>query len=270
MEEVHILDKIVTAKQRELATAKVERPLADLEARIASRPAPLDFTQAIRRRRIAAIGRSPIAVIAEVKKASPSRGLLCPDFDPVRLAQDYAAGGAAAVSVLTEADHFQGSLSHLAEIKAAAGLETTPLLRKDFLFDPYQVYEARAFGADAILLIVAILDDAALAELSELANSLGMQCLVEVHDETELERAAAVSAAIIGINNRDLRTFEVDIATTERLSALVPEGHIIVSESGIKTRADIDRLGECGVDAVLVGEALVTAEDAAAALRELV
>ncbi len=257
-----ILDKIVTAKQRELAAAKVERPLADLEARSASRPAPLDFAAALRRDRI--------AVIAEVKKASPSRGLLCPDFDPVRLAQCYAAGGAAAVSVLTEVDHFQGSLSYLAEIKTAAGLEATPLLRKDFLFDPYQVYEARAFGADAILLIVAILDDGTLANLLALANSLGMQCLVEVHDETELGRALAAGVNIIGINNRDLRTFEVDIATTERLAALIPEGHTIVSESGIRTRADIDRLSECGVSAVLVGEALVTAEDAAAALRELV
>ena len=257
-----ILDEIVAAKQRELAVARMERPLADLEARIASRPGPLDFA--------AALGGGRVKIIAEVKKASPSRGLLCPDFDPVRLAQCYAAGGAAAVSVLTEVDHFQGSLSFLAEIKAAAGLEATPLLRKDFLFDPYQVYEARAFGADAILLIVAILDAAALRELSRLAVRLGMQCLVEVHDEAELERAAAVSAAIIGINNRDLRTFEVDIGTTERLSALVPEGHLIVSESGIRTRVDIDRLAECGVSAVLVGEALVTAADVAARLKELV
>ncbi len=257
-----ILDEIVAAKQRELAVARAERPLADLEARIASRAAPLDFAQAIRRNRI--------AVIAEVKKASPSRGLLCPDFDPVRLAQCYAAGGAAAVSVLTEVDHFQGSLSFLAEIKAAAGLEATPLLRKDFLFDPYQVHEARAFGADAILLIVAILDDAVLRELSALAASLDMQCLVEVHDENELERALAAGVNIIGINNRDLRTFEVDSATTEKLSALVPAGHIIVSESGIRTRADIDRLAECGVSAVLVGEALVTAADVAARLKELV
>lgn len=257
-----ILDKIVTAKQRELTVAKTERPLADLEARIASRPAPLDFAAALLCERV--------VVIAEVKKASPSRGLLCPDFDPVHLAQCYAAGGAAAVSVLTEVDHFQGSLSYLVEIRAAAGLENTPLLRKDFLFDPYQVYEARAFGADAILLIVAILDDAALAELSALANDLGMQCLVEVHDEAELERALAAGASIVGINNRDLRTFNVDIATTERLSALVPTGHTIVSESGIRTRADIDRLAEYGVSAVLVGEALVTAGDVAARLKELV
>ncbi len=263
-----ILDEIVASKRIELAAAKAKRLLADLEARIASRPAPLDFTAALRRDRV--------AVIAEVKKASPSRGLLCPDFDPVRLAQCYAAGGAAAISVLTEVDHFQGSLSYLAEIKAAAGLEATPLLRKDFLFDPYQVYEARAFGADAILLIVAILDDDTLTELSALAGRLGMQCLVEVHDETELERAAPVSApgadgaGIIGINNRDLRTFEVDIATTERLATLIPEGHTIVSESGIRTRADIDRLGKCGVSAVLVGETLVTAEDTAARLKELV
>jgi len=257
-----ILDKIVAAKRRELAVAKTTRPLADLKARIASRAVPLDFAQAI--------GRNSIAVIAEVKKASPSRGLLCPDFDPIRLAQNYAAAGAAAVSVLTEVDHFQGNLSHLTDIKAAAGLETTPLLRKDFLFDPYQVYEARAFGADAILLIVAILDDAALAGLSALADSLGMHCLVEVHDETELKRALAVGANIVGINNRDLCTFNVDIATTERLSMLVPEGHIIVSESGIRSRADINLLGECGVSAVLIGEALVTAEDVTSQLKELV
>ena len=257
-----ILDKIVAVKRRELAAARVERPLADLEARIASRPTPLDFAAALRRERV--------SVIAEVKKASPSRGLLCPDFDPVRLAQCYAAGGAAAVSVLTEVDHFQGNLSYLAEIKAATGLEETPLLRKDFLFDSYQVYEARAFGADAILLIVAILDDTAMTELSALAGSLGMQCLVEVHDQAELERALTAGVSIIGINNRDLRTFEVDITTTEKLSALIPEGYTIVSESGIHSRTDIDRLAKCGVSAVLVGEALVTAGDVAARLRELV
>jgi len=257
-----ILDKIVAAKQRELAVAKTERSLTDLEARIASRPVPLDFASALRRERV--------TVIAEVKKASPSRGLLCPDFDPVRLAQCYAAGGAAAVSVLTEVDHFQGNLSYLADIKAAVGLEKTPLLRKDFLFDSYQVYEARAFGADAILLIVAILDDAALAGLSALASSLGMQCLVEVHDQAELERALAAEVNTIGINNRDLRTFEVDITTTERLSTLIPEGHTIVSESGIHSRTDIDRLGKCGVSAVLIGEALVTADDVTARLKELV
>jgi indole-3-glycerol phosphate synthase len=263
-----ILDEIVANKRIELAAAKTERPLADLEARIASRPAPLDFSGALRRDRV--------SVIAEVKKASPSRGLLSADFDPVRLAQGYAAGGAAAVSVLTEVGHFQGNLSFLSEIKAAAGLQETPLLRKDFLFDPYQVHEARAFGADAILLIAAILEDAALAELSTLADRLGMQCLVEVHDEAELERALAAKAqgtegsVVIGINNRDLRTFNVDIATTEKLAARIPKGHTIVSESGIRSRADIDRLGSCGVSAVLVGEALVTAKDTASQLKELV
>ena len=257
-----ILDEIVTVKQRELIRAKVDGPLADLEARIAVQAAPLDFGASLRRGRV--------SVIAEVKKASPSQGLLCADFHPVQMAECYAAGGAAAVSVLTEVDHFQGKLTYLEDIKAAAGLEGTPLLRKDFMFDPYQVYEARAFGADAILLIVAILDDTALAELSALAGSLGMQCLVEVHNEAELSRALVAGADIIGINNRDLRTFEVDIATTEKLAALIPAGHTIVSESGIRSRADIDRLGEGGVSAVLIGEALVTADDVATRLKELV
>ena len=254
-----ILDRIVAAKKRELAQVRERVTLPDLERRIAGRAAPLDFAAALR--------RPGVGIIAEVKQASPSRGLLCPDFDPVRLATAYAAGGAAAVSVLTETDHFQGSVDHLAAVRAAPGLAGTPLLSKDFLFDGYQIHEARASGADAVLLIVAMLDDVQLEGMLGLASELGMQCLVEVHDAAETQRAVAVGAGIIGINNRDLNTFEVDLGTTERLRPLVPWDQIVVSESGIRDRSDVERLLGWGVDAALIGEALVTAPDVAARLR---
>jgi indole-3-glycerol phosphate synthase len=257
-----ILDDIVAAKKVGLEQDRAEVPLPELERRIDGQRAPLDFAGALR--------TSDVGVIGEIKKASPSKGLLCPDFDPVRLAGAYTAGGAAAISVLTEANYFQGTLNYLTDIRKAQGLEKMPLLRKDFLFDPYQVYESRAFGTDAILLIVAILGDRELEEMIALASRLGMACLVEVHDRAELEMAVSSGANVIGINNRDLRTFEVDIATTERLCPLIPPNRVIVSESGISRREDIDRLRACGVNAVLVGEALVTAGDAAAKLMELV
>jgi indole-3-glycerol phosphate synthase len=257
-----ILDDIVADKRKELAQAKVETPLRELEVRIYQQNAPLDFG--------GVLCNDGVSIIAEVKKASPSKGLLCPDFEPVGLARAYAEGGAAAISVLTEVSYFQGSLDYLLQIRGALGAARVPLLRKDFIFDPYQVYEARAYGADAILLIAAILEDSQLEGLIALASELGMQSLVEVHDDTELARILNGSAWIIGINNRDLRTFEVDIHTTERLRSLIPLERIVVSESGISRREDIDRLREWDVNAALIGEALVTADDVIARLRELV
>jgi indole-3-glycerol phosphate synthase len=209
-----------------------------------------------------------VGLIAEVKKASPSRGLLRSDFDPVRLATEYRDGGAAAISVLTDEKHFRGSLSDLRSVRDALP-DGPPLLRKDFLFEEYQLHEARYYGADAVLLITAILETSGLRSLIALAASLAMDALVEAHDEHELERAVAAGAKIIGINNRDLRTFHVDLATTERLAPLVPPGTTIVAESGIVTREDVRRLEMCGVHAVLIGEALVTAPDPGAKIREL-
>jgi len=255
-----ILDRIVADKREELAAAQAALPLAGLRATMRDAPTPRSFADAL---------RGPAAgLIAEVKKASPSRGLLREDFDPVALAKTYAGAGAVAISVLTDEKHFQGTLGHLAAIRQALP-DGPPLLRKDFLFDEYQLYEARLHGADAVLLITAILEPAVLAQLIAQAKSLGVDALVEVHNERELEQALAASAEIIGINNRDLRTFDVDLATTERLAPLVPAGAVIVAESGIFTRDDILRLRACGVHAVLIGEALVTALDPAAKIREL-
>ena len=255
-----ILDRIVEHKREELAAAQAATPIAELRARTAGAPALRDFAGAIR--------LPGISLIAEVKKASPSRGVLRADFDHVALAQRYAGAGAAAISVLTDEQHFQGTLSHLAAIRETLP-EGPPLLRKDFLFDEYQLYEARAHGADAILLIVAILDQDSLTDLIAEARALGMTALVEVHDELEIERALAAGATVIGVNNRDLHTFEVDLATTERLRPLIPPERTIVAESGISTRNHIRRLEACGVDAVLVGESLVTATDPGAKIREL-
>jgi indole-3-glycerol phosphate synthase len=256
-----ILDNIVAAKREELARQKGLVPLAVLQRRIASQPMPLDLAGAL------SVGG--VQLMAEVKKASPSRGLLCPDFDPVRLAGIYAANGAAAISVLTD-PRFQGELDHLARIKGVGASQNAPVLRKDFIFDPYQVYEARAAGADALLLIVAILSLEQLEELLKLSRKLRMECLVEVHDEADIGLALVAGAEVIGINNRDLRTFATDLAVTERLAPLVPRGKILVSESGISTREHVKRLGQLGVNAVLVGEALVTAPDVAEKVRELV
>ena len=257
-----ILDEIIAAKRRELARAQVELPLSELEKRISQRKPALDFASALR-------GDS-VRIIAEIKKASPSKGLLSPNFDPFNLAKAYAQGGAAAISVLTETSFFQGALRHLSNIREAPGLDKIPLLRKDFLFSPYQVYESRAFGADAVLLIATILTDEELEFLTFLAHELGMQCLVEVHDRSELQRVIKSPARIIGINNRDLRTFEVNINTTGRLRAMIPPDRVAVSESGINHREDIDKLREWGVNAALIGEALVTADDIPAKMKELI
>jgi len=255
-----VLDNILASKRQELALQKQASPLEALAEHLASQPTPLGLSEAL-------LGGS-VRLIAEVKKASPSRGLLCPDFDPVRLADTYTTNGAAAVSVLTD-PRFQGALEHIHQIKASGASRLAPVLRKDFIFDPYQVYEARTVGADALLLIVAILSPQQLEGLLALSLDVGMQCLVEVHDESELQVALEAGAGIIGINNRDLRTFVTDLEVTERLAPLVPKDKITVSESGINTWQQIQRLSQLGVNAVLVGEALVTASDVAQKVREL-
>ena len=260
LEMPSILDDIVAAKRGELAQQKAETPLEALQESAAAQPRPLNLSGAL-------LGGG-VRLIAEVKKASPSRGLLAPDFDPVRLADTYVSNGAAAVSCLTD-PRFQGELAHLARIKETGASRRAPVLRKDFIFDPYQVYEARAAGADGILLIVAILEPDELKSLLETAQSLWMQCLVEVHDEEEMATASNVGAEIIGINNRDLHTFTTDLEVTERLAPLAPRGRIIVSESGIFSRDDLRRLNRVRVNAALVGEALVTAPDVAGKVREL-
>ena len=253
-----MLDRIIAQKREEVEQRKKEAPMSYLQERIARQKPVPDLAPALR--------GDHIRLIAEVKQASPSRGMLTSNFNPIRLAQTYAEGGAAAISVLTDASYFMGSIERLAAIKEAVGL---PLLRKDFIFDPYQVYESRAYGADALLLIATILSQGQLEELMSLSHSLRLRCLVEVHDEGEVERAVLSDAEIIGINNRDLNTFSVDINTTRRLRPLVPEGKIVVSESGIRSRKDVEKLRKWGVDAVLVGEALVTASDVRAKMKEL-
>ncbi len=255
-----ILDDIVTAKRRELQHQEAEVPLEALERHIAAQPIPLNFSGALLGDRVRIIG--------EVKKASPSRGLLCPDFDPVRLARTYVNNGAAAVSVLTD-PRFQGTLEDMAMVKESLHEHGAPVLRKDFIFEPYQVHEARACGADAILLLVAILTPPKVKELLALSHSLRMQCLVEVHTREELEVALDAGAEIIGINNRDLHTFHTDVAVTRDLVGLIPRGKVVVSESGITTREDVLVLRHLGVHAALVGEALVTAHDVGDKVREL-
>lgn len=255
-----ILDDIVSAKRDEMAQQKAGVPLSSLEEQAALRPRPLNFSGAL-------MGGG-VRLIAEVKRASPSRGLLRADFDPVELAGAYANNGAAAISVLTD-PRFLGELAHLAQIKDSGASQRVPVLRKDFIFDPYQVHEARAAGADAFLLIVAILEPAQLKDLIQKGLELWMQCLVEVHDEEELQTALEAGAEIIGINNRDLRTFTTDLAVTERLAPLIPRGKIIVSESGISHRDHLRQMASLGVNGVLVGEALVTASDVAGRVREL-
>jgi indole-3-glycerol phosphate synthase len=274
------LTKILDHKRTEVARQVLKVPIAQLQASIAAALPPRAFDAALRRP-----GR--VALIAEVKKASPSKGVLVENFDPLALARTYAENGAAAISVLTDVRFFQGSLQYLQGIRAqgdgcwgsgAGGASPppitqypTPILRKDFILDPYQVYEARAYGADALLLIVAALEDTALAELLALTHELGMQALVEVHDEAELDRALALGARLVGVNNRDLHTFVTSLDTTRRLAARLPADNrpLLISESGIATAADVALVREWGVDAVLVGEALVTAPDVAARVREL-
>jgi indole-3-glycerol phosphate synthase len=259
MGESMFLDKIVAEKLDELEQRQKIVPLSELRAAVMERPLPLDLA--------AALSGDSLCLITEVKRSSPSRGVLCPDLDPVKLATTYAQCGAAAISVLTESRYFGGSGEDLEAIKHA--LPDIPLLRKDFILKPYQIFESCAWGADALLLIAAILDDTELKELLSLSHALGMQCLVEVHSENELKRALACDARIIGINNRDLDTMSVDINVTRQLRPLIPRGRIVVSESGIKGRGEVQKLKEWGINAVLVGEALVTANDVAAKIKEL-
>lgn len=256
-----ILEQIVADCKKDLEGRKKTTPLEKLKAIAYEQAQPLDFARALR-------GNS-VRLIAEVKKASPSKGVICADFNPVAIAQAYARGGAAAISVLTENRYFQGSLGYLSEIKIALKSNAVPLLRKDFIFDPYQVYEARAYGADALLLIVAILKPSLLSKLLDLSHKLNMKCLVEVHNETELETALKSGAEIIGINNRDLKTFSVDINVTGRLRPFIPSDRVVVSESGIKSRDDIAQMRRWGINAVLVGEALMSASDIPAKIKEL-
>lgn len=255
-----ILDDILAHKRVEVAGRKQTLPLEEVQAQAASAPLPRDLVAALRG------APSRPALIAEIKRASPSRGLLRPDLDPVHLAYVYQENGAAAISVLTDERFFQGSLDDLRAVRQEVDL---PILRKDFVFDPYQVYEARAAGAAAVLLIAAMLSNEELRTLHDLINAQGMTPLIEVHNEAELQRALWLKPRLVGINNRDLRTFKVDIETTARLRPLIPGGVTLVAESGIHTPADVARLAELGVDAMLVGESLVTAEDSAGKVREL-
>ena len=256
-----ILDRILADNLEELESRKRSFPLKELQRVALERPTPLDFASALRGERI--------QLIAEVKKASPSKGIIRSDFNPVEIARTYAGNGAAAISVLTEAKYFQGNLDHLRDIREALGDKRLPLLRKDFISDPYQVYESRAYGADSLLLIVAMLTPEKLEELLRLSHELNMSCLVEVHNEAELKIALNSRARVIGINNRDLSTFDVDLTTTKRLRPLIPQDRIVVSESGINNRADVEKLKKWGVDTVLVGEALVTANNILTKMKEL-
>ncbi len=252
-----ILDRIFAAKREELEATSASVPLAQVRKAAADAAAPRDFAAALRARRP--------AIIAEVKRASPSKGDILPGLDPARVARDYAACGAACISVLTDR-HFKGTLEDLGAVRAAVDL---PILRKDFMFDPYQVFEARAAGADCILLIAAMLPEAAMRELHALAHDLGMAALVEVHNDGEFEIAGKIGATLIGINNRDLHTFVTDIAVTERLLALRKSGALIVSESGIDAPAAIARLDRAGARAFLIGESLLRGGEPRTRLAEL-
>ncbi len=257
-----ILAEIVARKRQEVSRRQARMPRHELEQQSHARSPARGFVEAINNKVIS--GRN--AVIAEIKKASPSAGLIRPDFDPAGIAMQYQQGGAACLSVLTDQHYFQGEDSYLQQARAACEL---PVLRKDFTVDHYQVVETSALGADAMLLIVAALSDVQLAEFASHANELGLDVLVEVHDEAELERALQLEQRLVGINNRDLHQFETDLATSEKLIKLMPEDRLVVAESGIHSRSDIDRLNNCGINAFLIGEALMRQPDPGAALTAL-
>ncbi len=257
-----ILRKILARKREEIAERAARLPLAELCRRAQAAPPTRGFVNAIRAR----IAAGKPAVIAEIKKASPSKGLLRADFNPAEIAKSYERHGATCLSVLTDRDFFQGADEHLQQARAACAL---PVLRKDFTIDPYQVYQARALGADCILLIVAALGDTRMRELAKLAYDIGLDVLVEVHDAAELERALALDVQLIGINNRDLRTFEVRLETTLGLLARIPKDRIVVTESGIHAPADVARMRQNGVNVFLVGEAFMKADEPGEKLAEL-
>ena len=257
-----ILEKILAVKREEVAAAKQKRPLASLRGDADKAGKPRDFIAALRSK----ISAGMPAVIAEIKKASPSKGVLRADFDPVAIARSYARYGAACLSVLTDAEFFQGSRDYLIQARETSEL---PVLRKDFIVDPYQIYEARAMGADGILLIVAALDQNEMVELERIALGLGMAVLVEVHDSLELDRALGLRTPLLGINNRNLRTFETRLETTLSLLDSIPRERLIVTESGILAPADVERMRSAGVEAFLVGEAFMRAPDPGEALASL-
>jgi len=260
---VNILDKIVAQKKREVAQLPARLIAAgDLRDAMLEHGERRDFLGALRKPR-----HGDIALIAEVKKASPSAGVICKDFDPVRIAKEYEAAGASCLSVLTDGKFFQGSLDYLRQIRAAVKL---PLLRKDFIIDERQILEAIEWGADAILLIVAILNDQQLQKFHKLVTEAGLAVLVEVHDEVELGRARKINSTLVGVNNRDLKTFKVDLGTTEKLAKKVGVGKILVAESGIHNRADVERLKKCGAGAILVGESLLRGGAIKSKIRELI
>lgn len=255
------LTEICATKREEVAARKASATIADLDTRAAAQSAPRGFRAALETK-----SREGFALIAEIKKASPSKGLIRADFHPANHARAYAAGGAACLSVLTDAPYFQGHEDYLVAARAACDL---PVLRKDFMVDPWQVAEARSIGADAILIIVAALDDGQMAEIEAAAIERGMDVLVEVHNEVEIERASRLTSRLIGVNNRDLKRFATDIGVTERLAPLAPEGTLLVSESGINGHADLVRLSACGARTFLVGESLMRQADLTQATQAL-